>query len=356
MRASVGLLYCAAALLPIAAAASQQRSFVASTGSDAHACTLASPCRSFSAAIAQTNAGGEVVVLDSAGYGPVTIAKPVSLIAPPGIYAGISVASGDGITIDAMGATVVLRGLAINGIGGNIGVNVVQVGRLRIENCVISNMASNGVVIYSAGSEAMIVDTIVRDNAGTGIGVAADAAVVLDHVRSEHNASDGFYISPVAGNATAAITMSVLSFNGHNGASGSVSSGSGNLGVAVERTALVANAQDGVRLETFAGPLDATITRNLIERNALEGIDLLGQSGSGYLSATIVDNAIGNNGQGGIRCAGAGPYVTYPLVSRNSLHGPSYSFDIGPLCDFGTFQDNVGSSYMNGAAGYHGPF
>ena len=57
------------------AAATAQPKFVASTGNDAAACSLAQPCRGFARAIAQTSAGGEVIVLDSAGYGPVTITK-----------------------------------------------------------------------------------------------------------------------------------------------------------------------------------------------------------------------------------------------------------------------------------------
>ena len=32
-----------------------------------------------------------MIVLDSAGYGPVTITQSVSITAPPGVFAGISV-------------------------------------------------------------------------------------------------------------------------------------------------------------------------------------------------------------------------------------------------------------------------
>ena len=42
-----------------------------------------------------------MIVLDSAGYGPVTTTKAVSLTAPPDVYAGISVFSGDDRKIDA---------------------------------------------------------------------------------------------------------------------------------------------------------------------------------------------------------------------------------------------------------------
>ena len=36
----------------------------------------------------------QVIVLDSAGYGPVTITQAVSIIAPAGVYAGVSVSRG----------------------------------------------------------------------------------------------------------------------------------------------------------------------------------------------------------------------------------------------------------------------
>ncbi|MEO8675952.1 MAG: hypothetical protein ABI569_10255 [Casimicrobiaceae bacterium] len=102
--------------------AAAQRTFVASNGlpaNTAFSCSIAKPCRAFSEAIGVTNSGGEVVVLNSAGYGSVTVTKSVSIVAPQGIYAGITVFSGAGVTINA-GASdiVVLRGLSINGQGG----------------------------------------------------------------------------------------------------------------------------------------------------------------------------------------------------------------------------------------------
>src|SRR5258708_25866007 len=104
------------ALAQVAAAA--PRTFVRSTGSDVNPCSLAAPCRNFAAAIAAVDAGGEVVVLDSAGYGVFTINKAVTVVAPRGVYAGISGASGTALAV-AAGATdvVVVRGLSLNGVG-----------------------------------------------------------------------------------------------------------------------------------------------------------------------------------------------------------------------------------------------
>src|ERR1700704_3412714 len=87
------------------AAAAAQRTFVASNGSDANTCSIAMPCRSFAAAILQTISGGEVIVLNSAGDGSVTVAQSVSIISPPGVYAGVSAFAGDNGVIVVAGAS-----------------------------------------------------------------------------------------------------------------------------------------------------------------------------------------------------------------------------------------------------------
>ena len=71
------------------AAATAQRTFVASyglTATTAFNCSITKPCRAFSEGTGVTNSGGEVIVLDSAGYGPTRITKSVSIIAPAGVH------------------------------------------------------------------------------------------------------------------------------------------------------------------------------------------------------------------------------------------------------------------------------
>src|SRR5215472_10738671 len=122
------------------ASAQVQRTFVSGLGSDANPCSRTAPCRTFGQAISQTNPNGEVIVLDSAGYGPFTISKAVSITAPPGVYAGISVFSGDGIDINA-GASdiVILHGLTINNQGSSGSGAVFNTGgALQVEACVIN--------------------------------------------------------------------------------------------------------------------------------------------------------------------------------------------------------------------------
>src|SRR5437016_14137691 len=90
--------------------AQNNRSAVSLTGNDAATCTVPDPCRTFDVAISKTNAGGEVIVLSSAGFGPFTINKSVSIISPPAYHAALAPTSGNAITINVDNALVVLRG------------------------------------------------------------------------------------------------------------------------------------------------------------------------------------------------------------------------------------------------------
>ena len=93
------------------------RTFVSGLGSDANPCTRTAPCRSFQKAHDVVAANGEVVALDSAGYGKLIITKSVT-ISGEGQEAESSAASCDtGILISTSGITVVLRSIRIEGFG-----------------------------------------------------------------------------------------------------------------------------------------------------------------------------------------------------------------------------------------------
>jgi hypothetical protein len=162
-----------------------QRTFVKSDGLDTNPCSLAAPCRSFAIAIAATTPGGEVIVLDSAGYGPVTITQSVSIIAPDGVYAGVSVPSDDGITIDGSGIQVALEGLTINGTGSTAnGINFIQGSALRIAKCSIANMGG-GLWAHAPNAHVQVTDTEFHNNLpGGSIGLAGPLWAILDGVHA----------------------------------------------------------------------------------------------------------------------------------------------------------------------------
>src|SRR5512132_401006 len=116
------------------AGALANRVFVsARSGNDANACNnIATPCQTLTGAVAQLNPGGEAIVLDSGGYGAVTITQAVTIEAPPGVLAFVHPSSGVAITVNAGGSdVVVLRGLVLN-VGTGNGIQVTAVGALHV--------------------------------------------------------------------------------------------------------------------------------------------------------------------------------------------------------------------------------
>jgi parallel beta helix pectate lyase-like protein len=210
--AFISLLITLAASLPALAV---PRVFVSGLGNDANPGSITSPKRSFASALTVTDAGGEIIVLDSAGYGPVTINKSVSITSPTGVYAGITVASGYGVEVSIGGSdVVVLRGLTINGAVGNTASGGIHLsptpgGQLHVEGCVISGFTSQGSAILVEGSQGhlYVIDTICRGN-WNGINIQGGNNT-LDRVRMTGNLSTGLSITGQS--SFAAITNSVAS-------------------------------------------------------------------------------------------------------------------------------------------------
>lgn len=110
----------AAALSAAPAQALNNRSFVSAQGSDGNPCTAPSPCRSYQTAHDSTNAGGEVVTLDSAGFGLVTITKSLT-ISSIGVEGAITTLSGQTAVTIAAGASDIVKLNGLTLIGGNAG-------------------------------------------------------------------------------------------------------------------------------------------------------------------------------------------------------------------------------------------
>jgi hypothetical protein len=240
-------------VLSAGAAEAAQRTFVsAGSGSDANPCSRALPCRSFGTAIAQTDQGGEVVVLDSGGYGPVTITKSVALIAPPGVHAAVTATSGNAIDI-AAGSTdvVVVRGLYLNGLGGADGIDFTSGQTLHVENCVISGFGGSGV--WGRAGDAYVLDTVSRENQyGFFFAGVTSTRASLDSVRAEENEFHGVAAGT---NALVTVTRSVAAGNAY----GFVASSSGVLNIDSSTTTMNDN---GVYASGTARVRNSMITGN----------------------------------------------------------------------------------------------
>ena len=140
----------------------------AQKGDDANACTLAAPCRQFTKAITVVSNGGEIIVLDSGGFQPFTVAIGVSILAE-GVLADITTST-DGIEITTP-YDVTLRGLTLNGTaptGAFSGIRRDVFGVLHIEHCVVQGF---GYGINVTAGKVFVEDTIVKGSGHYGMSI-----------------------------------------------------------------------------------------------------------------------------------------------------------------------------------------
>ena len=276
----------AATLASTAAYALSNRTFVSGIGNDANPCSLSAPCRSFAGALAQTSPGGEIAVLDTAGYGAVTITQAVSIVNEEGVEAGITVTSGDGITINAGATDVVnLRGLTIVGAGGNNGITFNSAGALNIQNCVVRGLGEAGFNLRPTGStDVNVANTIASGNssgillapAGTAITVTASFA----QVQATHNLNNGFIVF-------------------------------GSL---------------------MTGTLSATAADSLASGNGGAGFDSISSVGQATPIFTVTDSKAANNGTGVVAGINAVMFLNSSTTSGNGL---GFQAGLGPINSYG---------------------
>jgi len=246
----------------------------AEIGVDVGTCTRMAPCRTFDYAVAQVDPGGEVDVLDSGGFGPITITKSVTISAAPGLFAAIIPTGYSAIVVNAgVGDVVVLRGLTITGNATSIGINAVQFGQLHIERL---TMQAAGAVPGSVGIEAYatahpaimtITDTLVRDH-GYGVRLHAHdgptAGSLTATIESVRVHSNGVGIGLVGG--TRATLLNVVSSGNETGLEVwglSVDQPS----IVVERSALVGNTKEGLKARSDGADMSVTLSANTISGN-----------------------------------------------------------------------------------------
>ena len=308
-----------AAIIAAGAAGAAQRTFVSTQGVDNPACSLAVPCRAFAAAIAATSPGGEVIVLDSGGYGPVSITQSVSIVAPAGVYAGISVSSGDGVTVNAPGGVVSLVGLTINGLGGSTGINILAAARTSIERCKTTGMtgfgifgapgvfgveirdslsANNGASGFgTVGGSALIVNSRFISNTGDGVNAADGAAVFLRDVDASRNGGAGAMASAAAGFTRIEIEGGTFTSHVAGGVS-AFASGSGSAALDVTRATISGNLGNGIVAQTTGASAQAIVAASANTVSATS-IGLAAQGTNASIVATgntVSRNTTGANG------------------------------------------------------------
>jgi hypothetical protein len=287
------------AILGATQAQAVQRTHVsAAFGSDSNTatnCTAAAPCRFFQAAMTVTDNNGEVIVLDSGGYGAVTITQSVALIAPPGVYAGISVFPGaSGVTIATPGVNVVLRGLSINGQGGNNGINMTAGNSLSVENLVISNLTQNAILV-NAVATVNVTDTIIRRNAVNGIYLQNGAKSTITRAEVSGSAS-GIRVEGATASTTTTADIADTTLDGNtNGVNAFSLNVTPIVRVSVRDSRVVRNSQFGLAAASIGtGVVTLSASNNIVSNNG-SGIEAQGDAGAKVFVSgnTITTNAVG---------------------------------------------------------------
>lgn len=276
----------AGAVITFAAApevhAQLNRTAVSVFGNDANNCALATPCRSFARAITQTNPHGEVVALDSAGYGPFTVDRAITVQAAPGVYAGVTATAGNAVQISA-GASdkIVLRGLVINGLGtASAGIAFTGGGaETHVENCVVTGFVDWGIISFLP---IRVQDTIVRES---GIGIHVDNAggpvnATLEHVQLQNNATFGVFSWR---NSRVAVRDSVAALNG----TGFRASDGGILNI---ENSMATENGTGVTATTYSSGGGTVRMSNTMVVNNGTGVEV----GTGTIESWVNNRILGN--------------------------------------------------------------
>lgn len=256
------------------AAAQPTKVFVASTGSDANDGSRASPKRSFQAAHDSVAPGGGIVVLDTAGYGALTISKSVAITLPPGVNGFVTVPSGNnGITIAAgVADKVSIRGLLLEGGGAanndGVGILVSKAAFIILEDCAIRGFGS-GVRVFASGNGAnlLVRGGSVRDVA-TGVKVAAISAFASSQATISDFLVDGASVAGVHAegfpNSAALGSITLIRTTISNSAVGVETSRNGVI--TVDGSALISNTLAFNKVSN-AGTIQ-TRGNNTLDRNA----------------------------------------------------------------------------------------
>lgn len=278
------------AFVTATAIAQNNRSAVSVNGSDANTCTTISPCRSFAAALAVTNAGGQVIAVDSGGYGPFTISKSVSVIGAPGVYAALTAINTVGINVTAGPAdNVEIRGINITQPGnGGFGILAMGFGTLTIESCSIKGGEDGIVIVGSATSHATVVDTVVSGPSNDGFDIESPA--ILVRCRAERAQNNGLIVLAQA--LLPAVVSAVDFVSMSNGNHGIAVSTFNQASVSLDHALIFNNANDGILSGSTAGGLATVrVTNSTVTDNGGYGFH---QGGTAIFASTNNNLVAGN--------------------------------------------------------------
>jgi len=221
----------------------------------------------------------------------------VSIIAPAGVYAGISVFTGVGITVNAGGGVVTLRGLTINGQDGQDGISVSALATLDIEGCTIAHMTRYGIYANINGANLSVKDSSIHDNGNAGVRLIGDLRFRFERVGVKRNGGYGINAQDVA---TGSIADSVIAGNSDTGLQFGNQTNGATMALVLSGSRIHSNGLSGVVVGTgMPGTLKFEASDNVISDNAVFGV-VVSASVGGTVVATLRGNTVAHNGNSGV--------------------------------------------------------
>jgi hypothetical protein len=257
------------------------RTWVSGVGDDVNPCSRTAPCKTFAGAISKTATSGEINCLDSGGFGTLTITKSITILCN-GVIGGVLSAGTNGITVNAAGGAVVLKGLDINGAGSGVnGIKIITAAAVTIEDCTIQNTTGWGIQINNTALHQFQITRVTATN----------------------NTLGGVQVRPANGGAVAVgVVNGLISFK--NG--------------------------KGIEIDGSGGSTSSTIIRNSDFNTNSIGISLTTAGTS--LTAMAVDSSVQNSSTG--ISAGASTSIK---IGRMEITGNTTGVS-GNVSSFGTNQ------------------
>ena len=284
---SIALAATSLAAMLIAAPAQAQvaQTFVSAAGSDSNNCADATtPCLHFQNAVNLTVPGGEVVALNPADYGPITINQPITINGQGWAYV-TPAAGGTAITINAnSGDTVALRGLVLDGINatntnGTNGIVLNSGGRLTVTDCIMQNFSDAGTGPLGRG-------ILMQPTSGTLSFDISNSTFLNNSFAIEWEPPSGSPNAIGVINHVTAVAGGGIGFETVNAAGGSV--------FAVISNSVTSNTGIGIFADNeFSASTIAVSIKNLTATYNSEGISASGTSNVQLGQSVIIGNTYG---------------------------------------------------------------
>ena len=256
---------------------SASHKWVSSSGDDSNPCSRSAPCKTFAEAFTKTPVGGEISVLDSGGFGEVSITKQVTI---NGEGAMLSVAPGvNGFVVNAGANDVVtIKNLSLFGTGGAVsGIRYIAGNQLTVEGVSISGFDGDGIDV----------------ELGKGGQSAQGGKITLVNSAIGNCGKSSFKMSSANGFATATLENARLS-SSLNG----VEIGSGNTFTLINRSSITSHTSSGIL--AAAVPATINVENSMIAFNAI-GV----YANAPATTIRLSGNGVYNNGEGIKFTAGA---------------------------------------------------